>query len=78
MQDKNQKYKIKMIVLLSFLIGGGSSALGLLISFILAKTGTFNSFDFFMSLPLVVQIVFIAFYFLLWTMLSFALYKELN
>lgn len=78
MQDKNQKYKVKMIVLLSLLIGGGSSVLGILLSFIFAKLEVFNSFDFFMSLPLMVQIICVAFYFVLWTILSFALYKELS
>ncbi|KGI55303.1 hypothetical protein [Campylobacter sp. MIT 97-5078] len=78
MQDKNKAYKTKMTIWLSFLIGGISSCLGIFFSFILVKFELFNAFEYFMSLPLVVQIICIGFYVVLWALLSFVLYKELN
>lgn len=78
MKDKDKIYKRKILFMLVFAVGFCSSALGVLISFILAKLNIFSSFEYFMSLPLFIQILFITFYFVLWLILFYVFYKEIK
>ncbi|WP_297195295.1 hypothetical protein [uncultured Campylobacter sp.] len=78
MKDKDTLYKRKILIVFVLLIGSIFSGIGLLTSFILAKLSLFNSFDFFISLPLIMQIPFLMLYFLLWIMLIYVVRKELS
>lgn len=78
MKDKDAIYRKRILFVFTFAIGFASSALGLLISFVLAKLSLFNAFDYFMSLPLFIQIPFLLSYSCLWLMLFYVLYKELS
>ncbi|EMX9857240.1 hypothetical protein [Campylobacter helveticus] len=73
-----KKQQLKTTLYLALGIGGLSSLLGLFLSFILIKLKLFNSLDFFLNLPLSIQIIACVFYVFLWVLLFFVLHKELS
>ncbi|WP_270982662.1 hypothetical protein [Campylobacter helveticus] len=73
-----KKQQLKITLYLALGIGGLPSLLGLFLSFILIKLKLFNSLDFFLNLPLSIQIIACVFYVFLWVLLFFVLHKELS
>lgn len=66
------------IIFLVLKIGIISSSLGVLLAFILMKLNIYNSLEFFLNLPQIIQILSCVFYVVLWIVLFYVLYKELS
>lgn len=66
------------IIFLVLKIGIISSSLGVLLAFILMKLNIYNSLEFFLNLPQIIQILSYVFYVVLWIVLFYVLYKELS
>lgn len=73
-----KKNNFKTISLFVISIGALSSFFGVILSSILSYFNIFNSVNFFLNLPLYLQIIACVFYVFLWILLFFVLYKELN